>query len=189
MNDLYLANRNLSESYRQTLQGEKSALHPSQTFSGETDINPQKYYLDFKDRALRFVHNKTELLKKECLQSENSHLILLKQTALVDTIVQAAFTSAIWFFNQQNKKDFAEETVPLSILARGGYGREEMYFRSDVDIQIVSQSSLEEEKKNGQKKSSAILNTFLFFRIFSQPLAIPATPKVNLLKRILARKI
>jgi [protein-PII] uridylyltransferase len=163
MNELYLANRNLSEAYRQTLQEKNSTLYPAETFSGETDINPQKYYLDFKDRALKFVLNETELLKKECLQSDNSHLVLLKQTALVDTIVQAAFASALWFFNRQNKQDLTEETAPLAILARGGYGREEIYFRSDVDIQIVSQASLEDEKK---KWAEEIIGHFEYLFIF-----------------------
>ena len=163
MNELYLANRNLSEAYRQTLQEKKSTLYPSETFSDATDINPQKYYLDFKDCALRFVHNEIELLKKECLQSDNSHLILLKQTALVDTIVQAAFASALWFFNRQNKQDLDDKTAPLAILARGGYGREEMYFRSDVDIQIVSRASLEDDKK---KWAEEIIGHFEYLFIF-----------------------
>ena len=163
MNELYLANRNLSETYRQTLQKKKSTLYPSETFSGATDINPQKYYLDFKDCALRFVHKEIKLLKKECLQSDNSHLILLKQTALVDTIVQAAFTSALWFFNRQNKQDLDDKTAPLAILARGGYGREEMYFRSDVDIQIVSRASLEDDKK---KWAEEIIGHFEYLFIF-----------------------
>ena len=163
MNELYLANRNLSEAYRQTLQEKKSTLYPSERFSGATDINPQKYYLDFKDCALRFAHNEIELLKKECLQSDNSHLILLKQTALVDTIVQAAFASALWFFNRQNKQDLDDKTAPLAILARGGYGREEMYFRSDVDIQIVSRASLEDDKK---KWAEEIIGHFEYLFIF-----------------------
>ena len=163
MNELYLANRNLSEAYRQTLQEKKSTLYPSETFSDATDINPQKYYLDFKDCALRFVHKEIKLLKKECLQSDNSHLILLKQTALVDTIVQAAFTSALWFFNRQNKQNLDDKTAPLAILARGGYGREEMYFRSDVDIQIVSRASLEDDKK---KWAEEIIGHFEYLFIF-----------------------
>ena len=63
MNELYLANRNLSEVYRQKLQGITSSLDPSNTFSDEVDINPQKYYLDFKNRAVEFVCKETELLK------------------------------------------------------------------------------------------------------------------------------
>ena len=96
MNELYLANRNLSELYRQKLREKIFILDQSKIFSGQAEINPQAYYLDFKDRVLEFVSNETEILKKECLESDNSHLILLKQTVLVDTIVQAAFTSAIW---------------------------------------------------------------------------------------------
>jgi [protein-PII] uridylyltransferase len=172
MNELYLKNRNLSEAYRQTLQKKKSTLHPSETFSGETKINPQKYYLDFKERALRFLNTETELLKKECLQSDNSYLILLKQTALVDTLVQAAFASALWFFNQQNKQNLDDKTAPLAILALGGYGREEMYFRSDVDIQIISQASLENEKK---KWAEEIIGHFEYLFVFQD--IFPASGK------------
>jgi len=163
MNELYLANRNLSESYRQTLQEKISSLDQSIFFSGETDINPQKYYLDFKDRALELVHHETELLQKECLQSDNCHLILLKQTVLVDTVVQAAFASALRIFNHQHHQDLTQETAPLAILARGGYGREEMYFRSDVDIQIVAQSSLKDEEK---KRAEEIIRHFEYLFIF-----------------------
>ena len=161
MNELYLANRNLSETYRQSLQKKISTLDQSELFSDTTDINPQKYYLDFKERALEFVCRETELIKDECLKSENSHLILLKQTALVDAIVQAAYTSALCFFNQQNNQNLNQENVPLAILARGGYGREEMYFRSDVDIQIVSKSS--DEKK---KWTEEIIRHFEYLFIF-----------------------
>ena len=48
MNELYLANRNLSEAYRQKLQETTSALDQSISFLGDDDINPQQYYLDFK---------------------------------------------------------------------------------------------------------------------------------------------
>jgi len=163
MNELYLANRNLSEAYRQKLQETTSALDQSIAFSGSDDINPQQYYLDFKNRAVEFAFKETELLKKECLNSDNSHLILLKQTVLVDTIVQKAFTSALWLFNKKNGADLSQEQVPLAILARGGYGREEMYFRSDTDIQIVSKSSLEDSKK---KWAEEIIRHFEYLFIF-----------------------
>ena len=163
MNELYLANRNLSEAYRQKLQEITSSLDQSGAFSKGSDINPQKYYLDFKNRAVEFVCKETELLKKECLNSDNSHLILLKQTVLVDIIVQEAYASALWLFNNKNSQDLTPEKVPLAILARGGYGREEMYFRSDADIQIVSQSSLEDKKK---KWTEEIIRHFEYLFIF-----------------------
>ena len=163
MNELYLANRNLSEAYRQKLQEITSSLDQSSAFSNGSDINPQKYYFDFKNRAVEFVCKETELLKKECLNSDNSHLILLKQTVLVDIIVQEAYASALWLFNNKNSQDLTPEKVPLAILARGGYGREEMYFRSDADIQIVSQSSLEDKKK---KWTEEIIRHFEYLFIF-----------------------
>ena len=163
MNELYLANRNLSEAYRQKLQEISSSLDQSGTFSNEVDINPQKYYLDFKNRAVDFISKEIDFLKKECLNSDNSHLILLKQTVLVDTVVQAAYASALWLFNKKNSQDLRSEEVPLAILARGGYGREEMYFRSDADIQVVSQSCLEDEKK---KWTEEIIRHFEYLFIF-----------------------
>ena len=147
MNELYSANRNLSESYRQKLQEKIFTLDQSKIFSDQDEINPQKFYLDFKNRALEFVSKETEIFKKDCLKSDNSHLILLNQTALVDTIVQAAFCSALWFFNKQNQQELTPENIPIALLACGGYGREEMYFRSNVDVQIVSQGSLDDEEK------------------------------------------
>ena len=101
--------------------------------------------MDFKNRALDFVSKESEILENECLKSDNSHLILLNQTALVDTIVQAAFCSALWFFNKQNRKELTPEPVPIALLGCGGYGREEKYFRSNVDGQIISQETIDDE--------------------------------------------
>ena len=47
MNELYLANRNLSELYRQKLREKIFILDQSKMFSGQTEINPRVYYLDF----------------------------------------------------------------------------------------------------------------------------------------------
>ena len=124
MNELYSANRIISESYRNKLQEKISTLDQSKVFAHQAEINPQTYYLDFKNRALDFVSKETEILKKECLKSDNSHLNLLNQTALIDTIVQAAFSSALWFFNKQNRQELTPETLPIALLGCGGYGRE-----------------------------------------------------------------
>ena len=168
MSELYSANRNISESYRNRLQEKISTLDQSKIFSNQDQIDPQVYYLDFKGRALDFVSKETELLEKECLKSDNSHIILLNQTALVDTILQAAFASALWFFNKQNQQNLTPKTAPIAILACGGYGREEMYFRSNVKVQIVSQSSLnEEEKKWAEEIIHHFEYLFIFQNIFS----------------------
>ncbi len=161
MSDLYQSNRKLVATYRQQLQQKIVALH--QAGHSNVEIDPQKFYLGFKDRAIELVQEETDLLQKECADSDNCHLLLLKQTALVDTLVQASFYSAVWYFNHQNDQEWTTQSVPIAIVARGGYGREEMYFRSDVDIQIVSQSALSESDK---KTTDEIIRHFEYLFIF-----------------------
>ncbi|MFQ5450512.1 MAG: HD domain-containing protein [Nitrospinaceae bacterium] len=144
MRDFYLANRTLAEQYRFVLQQKIAA-----DFSSEIQVNsgkpdPQKFYLEFKNRVLPLVQKESEKLQAEILRSDNAHLLLLKRTALVDTIVHAAFQTAIWFYNHLHQCDVKDNVVPVAIVARGGYGREEMYFRSDVDLQIVSKCTDEQ---------------------------------------------
>jgi [protein-PII] uridylyltransferase len=163
MSDLYQSNRKLVETYRQQLQQKLVSLHQAGHSSNGSEIDPQKFYLDFKDQAIDLVQNETTLLQKECDNSDNCHLLLLKQATLVDTLVQASFYSAVWYFNHQNNQEWTTHSVPIAIVARGGYGREEMYFRSDVDIQIVSQSALSEEDKNTAEE---IIRHFEYLFIF-----------------------
>ena len=105
MSDLYQTNRKLVESYRQQLQQKLVSLHQAGQSPSDSEIDPQKFYLDFKDRAIHLVEKETALLQKECAKSDNCHLLLLKQTALVDTLVQASFYSAVWYFNHQNNQE------------------------------------------------------------------------------------
>lgn len=163
MSDLYQSNRKLAETYRQQLQQKIITLHQAGQSSSNAEIDPQKFYLDFKNRAIDLVQKETGLLQKECSKSDNCHLLLLKQTALVDTLVQASFYSAVWYFNHQHNQEWTTQSVPIAIVARGGYGREEMYFRSDVDIQIVSQSSLGKSVKNSAEE---IIRHFEYLFVF-----------------------
>ena len=163
MSDVYQTNREFAETYKQQLQQKIVALHQAGQIPDNADVDPQKFYLDFKDRAIAMVQQETALLQKECAQSDNCHLLLLKQTALVDTLVQASFHSAVWYFNHQNDQKFTTQTVPIAIVARGGYGREEMYFLSDVDIQIILKSSLSENEKNSAEE---IIRHFEYLFIF-----------------------
>ena len=170
MSDLYQSNRKLVETYRQKLQQKIVSLHQAGQSSNNSEIDPQKFYLGFKDRAIELVQKETALLQKECRDSDNCHLLLLKQTALVDTLVQASFYSAVWYFNHQNNQEWTTQSVPIAIVARGGYGREEMYFRSDVDIEIVSESSVSESDKNSAEQ---IIRHFEYLFIFQD--IFPAT--------------
>ena len=163
MSDLYQSNRKLAEIYRDQLQQKIVILNQIEHVPINTVVDQQNFYLDFKDRAIDLVQKETELLKDECAKSDNCHLLLLKQTALVDTLVQTSFHLAVWYFNHKYDQNWAIDSVPIAILARGGYGREEMYFRSDVDIQIVSQSSLSKEEK---KTAEEIILHFEYLFIF-----------------------
>ena len=163
MSDLYQSNRKLAEIYRHQLQQRIVILNQIEHVPSNAVVDQQKFYLDFKDRAIDLVHKETELLQDECAKSDNCHLLLLKQTALVDTLVQTSFHSAVWYFNHKYDQNWTIDSVPIAILARGGYGREEMYFRSDVDIQIVSQSSLGKEDK---KAAEEIILHFEYLFIF-----------------------
>ncbi|MFQ5444635.1 MAG: HD domain-containing protein, partial [Nitrospinales bacterium] len=107
-------------------------------FAGTGEIDLQKFYLEFKKRISGFVVKETDGLKKELRYTFNSHLLLLKYTALVDTVLQTSFKTVLQLYNRIHQKQIREQDVPIAIIARGGYGREEMYFCSDVDIQIVS---------------------------------------------------
>jgi [protein-PII] uridylyltransferase len=163
MSDLYQSNRKLAEIYRHQLQQKIVALLNDGHSLHNNQINPQKFYLNFKERAISLVQKETDPLQEECTKSDNCHLLLLKQTVLVDSLVVASFHSAVWYFNHKYDQNWTIQSVPIAIVARGGYGREEMYFRSDVDIQIVSKSSLTEE---GKKTVEEIIRHFEYLFIF-----------------------
>ena len=81
MSDLYQSNRKLAEIYRHQLQQRLVILNQIEHVPSNAVVDQQKFYLDFKDRAIDLVHKETELLQDECAKSDNCHLLLLKQTA------------------------------------------------------------------------------------------------------------
>jgi len=140
MLDFFLANRNLAQNYLQDLANALDASIRPEEFTPADGIDPQAFYLEFKKRAAALANRETEQLKNETAHGGNCHLILLKYTALVDAVIKASFKAALWFYNRNHQTDLRDNDVPIAIVACGGYGREEMYFRSDVDIRVVSKS-------------------------------------------------
>ncbi|MBI4388948.1 MAG: hypothetical protein HY580_02105, partial [Nitrospinae bacterium] len=140
MINLYLWNRNQAEKYRKTLSEKIDRLLSPGEFPGNPATDLQKFYLDYKNRAVQFVNETTESHRQELRNSENAHLLLLKQTAMVDVVIQASLRTAVWLYNKTHSLNLREQDVPIAIVARGGYGREEIYFCSDVDIQLVSKA-------------------------------------------------
>jgi hypothetical protein len=134
MNDFYQSNKVISVRYKSGMQQKILPAIAPESFSGSDLKDPQKFYLGFKNRILKIIDEETQKLQEEVLKSDNCHLILLKRTALVDTVVQASFQTAVWFNNQTMNKKLDAKEIPIAIVAKGGYGREEMHFCSDVDM-------------------------------------------------------
>jgi [protein-PII] uridylyltransferase len=145
MNEFYQSNKVNSVRYRTEVQQKFLPVVGPESFSDSDLKDPQKFYLKFKNRILKIIDEETKSLQEEALKSDNCHLILLKRTALVDAALQAGFQAAVWFYNQVMNKQLDPKEVQLAIVAKGGYGREEMLFNSNVDIQIVTKSTAEKD--------------------------------------------
>jgi [protein-PII] uridylyltransferase len=163
MNDFYQSNKVVIARYKSELQQKfLSALAPK-SFPNSDLKDPQKFYLEFKNRILEIIDIETENLQEEILKSDNCHLLLLKRTALTDAAVQAGFQAAVWFSGRTMKKQLDPKEVLVAIVAKGGYGREEMHFYSDVDLQIVTKSTSE---KDGLKAVDEIKKHFEYLFVF-----------------------
>lgn len=152
MNDFYQSNKVISVRYKTGLQQKLLSAIAPESFSDSDIKDPQKFYLEFKNRILKIIAEETQSQQEEVLKSDNCHLILLKRTVLVDAAVQASYQTAVWFSNQIMKKNLDAKEIPISIVAKAGYGREEMHFRSDVDIQIVTKSTSEKTSLEAVKE-------------------------------------
>lgn len=152
MSALYLHNRVCSQTYRQKLSEDIGALIRPEDFFSPADANLQKFYLEFKSRVTCFILEVEARHKQEVASSDNSHLFLLKHTALIDVVVRRVLYTAIWLYNNRHSQNLKMEDGPLAIVARGGYAREEIYFASDVDIQLIARvSQSNEERTQGEE--------------------------------------
>lgn len=167
MTDIYQNNRALANLYRKSLQDKISCTIRPEEFDDLVKKDAQQFYLAFKNRITLIASEETEKHKTELRSSSNCHLLLLKQSALVDTLIQASFRTAVWFHNFTEHDNLQEKEIPVAILARGGYGREEMFFRSDVDMQIVSGSATGAvSRKNIRKVIHHFEYLFVFQDVF-----------------------
>ena len=146
MSEFHQSNRYISKKYLSELRVHVKNLVRPEDFPDPKITDPQKFYLNFKNLITPFVNTETEYLKNNLTKTGKCHLLLLKNTALIDTVLQAAFNAAIWLYNQTQQKQLLAKNAPIAIIARGGYGREEVYFQSDIAVQIVSKSALEDHE-------------------------------------------
>ena len=167
MTDLYQSNRTQAQAYSRQLQESLDSVLEFGSFPVFNETKPQEFYLEFKNRVLPWVEKEAVRQKKELERSDNSHLLLLKRTALVDAVVTASYRTALTLFNISQDPPLQENEVPVAIVARGGYGREEMYLRSDVDLQMVLRSNLSEaERETGRRVVHFFEYLFVFQNIF-----------------------
>ncbi len=169
MIDLYLSNRNRAKDYHSALSSEiLQTVQPESLPKFDLDKG-QSYYLEFKNRIIKIIDRETTALQKELTNSENSHLLLLKNTYLVDAIIQASFNSALHLLNETSHVNHLKENdLPIAIVARGGYGREEMYFRSNVEFQVVFRAGLNTEEEKLVDEFTNFFNyLFSYQEIFS----------------------
>lgn len=167
MTDLYQSNRTQAEKYFRQVQDSLDVALQRKSLPTYSDQKPQEFYLEFKKRILPWIEIETARQKKELERSDNSHLLLLKRTALVDAVVTASYQTALDLFNWSLDAPLMHNAIPVAIVARGGYGREEMYLRSDVDLQIILRSSASEaEQKNGRQIIHFFEYLFVFQNIF-----------------------
>ncbi|TDJ52636.1 MAG: hypothetical protein E2O43_03790 [Nitrospina sp.] len=167
MTDLYQSNRTQTEKYRRQLQEKFAPLIQLEVLPAFDAAHPQTFYLDFKRKITPWIENETERQKKELEHSDNSHLLLLKRTALVDTVLEASYRTALGLFNLGRETPLKENEIPVAVVARGGYGREEMYFSSDVDIQMVlSSEATDADKENGHQVIHYFEYLFVYQNIF-----------------------
>jgi [protein-PII] uridylyltransferase len=165
MKDFYQSNRDQAAKYHKKIctkleflvaWGDQAAFAPK---------DPQPFYLEFKQKLQTLVDRETESQKKDLERSDNSHLLLLKRTALVDAVVQTSFRMALSLFNRTQKSPLKENSLPIALVACGGYGREEMYFRSDVDLQIIIRTGLKGEE---EKQTHKVINLFNYLFVYQE---------------------
>jgi len=165
MTDLYQCNRDQAVEYHKKLIAKLESLVSWGEQAAFDSQDPQPFYLEFKKKLLALVDSETESQQKELGRSDNSHLLLLKRTALVDAVVQTSYRMALSLFNRNQEPSLKENSLPIALVACGGYGREEMYFRSDVDLQIIIHAGLQEKE---EKQTHQVINLFNYLFVYQE---------------------
>jgi [protein-PII] uridylyltransferase len=167
MTDLYQSNRTQAEKYFRQIQASLDLITQPEALPPFDQGKPQAFYNEFRKKITPWIEQETKRQHKELERSDNSHLLLLKRTALVDAVVIASYRTALALLNRKWEPPLKENDISVAIVARGGYGREEMYFSSDVDLQMVLRSDASEgEKEIGHQIIHYFEYLFVFQNIF-----------------------
>ncbi len=164
MSDIYQWNRTQADKFVQELKDSIHVAVQPNSFDDDCLADPQRFYLRFKNLILPVLESHIEKLKAELHTSENCHYILLKQTRLVDQVIETSLNSAIWYFNRTHNTQYRIQDIPIAIAARKSYCREETYFWSDIDIQVISKPSPDEALQECLKSVTRHFNYLFVFQ-------------------------
>ncbi len=171
MIDFFLSNRLLKDDYRKSLMKRILQVDAIKHLSESGKSKRQEFYLKLKSELAPIAEEEWEALKAEALTGESSaYLIELKQTALADAFVEVCFMAAVGRYNVFNNEQSNYKKLPIALVAQGSYGREEMSFFSDVDIQIVSPY---ESKDEFPEYLQEIIGHFEYLFVFQEILPFP----------------
>jgi len=109
-------------------------------------ITKPNFNLHYKNKILPLVEAESANHYKNIEKSDYPFEILFQRTALIDTVIKFSLECAALQFNITNKTLLKPENLPFAIVARGGYGRSEMFPLSDIDLTVISNHHSDEDQ-------------------------------------------
>ena len=109
-------------------------------------ITKSDFNIFYKNRILDFLKGKSNNDYENVAKSSFPFEILFQKTAIVDAVVKFSLEYAFHQFNAIHNSSLAPEKFPFTLVARGGYGRGEMFPMSDIDLVLVSNHQEQSDK-------------------------------------------